>query len=149
MNITWREIIEQVDPSVAVFTGFHQAYGPSCIIVDTSNLETFAHEFNYHCDYGWDEEFSRRMVKHWVISWICTDTRVGYAVYCLDGQVVAVSERIARKSHEEILFLSSEHVRLVHDVVVETIAKSDNPLDRVSLVELDSLIPNLTNTRGY
>jgi hypothetical protein len=57
---------------------------------------------------SWSEEFSRRVKKHWINSWLCTDTVVGLAVYVMDGKPVAVSEQTSRKGDEEIKFISKE-----------------------------------------
>jgi hypothetical protein len=60
-----------------------------------------------------------RLLKHWYITWICTDTRVGLAVYTLDGVPVAVSTQQARKSEEEIEMISAQAVLNVSDYIME------------------------------
>lgn len=74
--------------------------------VETSDIETFSSLFGISL--YWNDEFSNRMLKHWVASWLCTDTRVGLAVYCLDKVPVAISTQSARKNEERIRFVSEE-----------------------------------------
>ena len=52
----------------------------------------------------WSED--GRLQKHWAHSWICTDCRVGLAVYTFDGVPVAVSSQEGRKSYENLQFIS-------------------------------------------
>lgn len=56
---------------------------------------------------GW-HDFQERVKKYWVSSWMCTDTRVGLAVYVMDGEPVAISGQVARKSDEHFEFFSVE-----------------------------------------
>jgi len=65
--------------------------------VYNTEIDTFSELLGIN-DCPWSNEFYDRMLKHWVTSWVCTDTRVGVAVYCLDKVPVAVSTQPARKS---------------------------------------------------
>lgn len=87
--------------------------------------------------YGWSHEFSLRMTKHWVTSWICTDTRVGLAVYCWDCVPVAVSTQCARKSDEKISFLSKECADMVRDAIIKLMG--DDEFD-IALIDPDEEI---------
>lgn len=44
----------------------------------------------------------------WIISWMCTDTRVGLAYYVMDGEIVAVSAQVARKGDISFYFASAQ-----------------------------------------
>ena len=95
--------------------------------VSESDISVFAEMFNiYGCYYS--QEFSERMLKHWVCSWICTDTAVGLAIYCLDGVPVAVSSQSARKSDEVIEFLSVPAMNVVRQCVMSYVEEPDIPL---------------------
>ena len=97
-------------------------------------------------DINWSEEFSKRMLKHWVQSWICTDTRVGIAVYCLDGEVVAVSHQPARKSDEVLQFLSKPAAMKVTRLLIQ-LREQQNP-EEYPLLDFESSTPDYENVRG-
>lgn len=90
---------------------------------DDPNLPALISKLNINLCYDWDKEFSSRMRKLWLASWICTDTRVGLAVYELDGRPVAVSTQSARKNDEAIHFLSKESAEQVRKVIFELLCK--------------------------
>lgn len=74
-------------------------------------------------DLGWvdySEEFETRVEKFFVVgaNWICTDTRVGLAVYTFDGVPVAVSAQPARKSSEDIKFVTVEAAKKVREFIL-------------------------------
>lgn len=85
--------------------------------------------------YGWCHEFSLRMTKHWVTSWICTDTRVGLAVYCWDCVPVAISTQSARKNEEKISFLSKESADMVRSAIIELIGDDVFDVDVLDPIE--------------
>jgi len=72
--------------------------------------------YNFEC---WSEDFGKRMHKHSVYSWLCTDTVVGLFVYCLDKKPVAIASQSARKSPLEIKFIGQESYDFVKKVVGE------------------------------
>lgn len=121
---TWREAIERLSEfpeSPAHFESLSECFPDRSLL--------------WLIDY---DEFDRHFKKHWIHSWICTDTQVGIAVLTLDGQPVAISQQPARKSDEEILFLSDEiaiKVRTVLEELCERIpsvrilAKLDEKID--------------------
>lgn len=82
-----------------------------------AEMESFASLVGIN-SYDYSEEFSQRVTKEFVASWICTDTRVGLAVYRLDGEVIAVSGQNARKSDEDIEFVSIEAAKKVRDLII-------------------------------
>lgn len=118
--MTWREAIENLGPpDMAHFDAFELAF----------------RERNWYLsDY---DEFDRRFKKHWIKSWICTDSRVGIAVITLDGEPVAISSQTARKADEEIEFISEE---LGAKVVAAIETMVHKPIDTVVLVNLDASI---------
>ena len=74
-------------------------------------------------DLGWvdySEEFETRVEKFYVVgaNWICTDTRVGLAVYMVDGEPVAISAQSARKSSEDVEFVSVEAAKKVREFIL-------------------------------
>lgn len=94
--IKWSTIIAEFDPKTAVET--------------PPSFERLAQEVGIEMyDYDW-ERFEDHVKKYFVkdANWVCTDTRVGLAVYTLDGDIVAVSAKGARKNHEYVYFVSME-----------------------------------------
>lgn len=82
-------------------------------------LGDFAQNFGVLNVPSWSDEFAGRMVKHWVASWICTDTRVGLAVYMLDGVPVVVSSQECRKCEEVLEFATTASAALVMLAIVQ------------------------------
>lgn len=96
---TYNDIIKLIDVNDPIGASYRSP-------VETSDIETFSSLFGISL--YWNDEFSKRMLKHWITSWVCTDTKVGLAVYCLDNVPVAISTQTARKSEERIKFVSEE-----------------------------------------
>jgi hypothetical protein len=69
-------------------------------------LYTFAEEQLNMSLYNWVEQ--ERFVAYFVGSWYCTDTFVGYRVYFLDDEPVALSSQLGRKSDENFEWVSLE-----------------------------------------
>lgn len=111
-----------------------------------TDISTFAELFDLTW-YSYDESFSNRMKKHWVHSWICTDTRVGIALYEFDGEFVAFSTQNVRKSDEIIKFLSEEAYYKVFMVVQQIIA-SQHEHDK-HIINPDSDISELVKKAEY
>jgi hypothetical protein len=99
---------------------------------DWSDMEVFAKALGmneyYNCD------FSQRVKKHWLSKWMCTDTWVGMAAFYMDGEPVAVSRQTARKSDEEIEFISKEAAEKIRKYIVELTADPDD----TKLADLDA-----------
>lgn len=76
-------------------------------LYQTSDLEHLANEFQIDNVY-WDE--NERLKEAKVQVWICTDTWVGTTVYFLDDEPIAIGIKTARKSTEEITYLSKDSV---------------------------------------
>jgi hypothetical protein len=91
--------------------------------------------------YGWSDEFGERVKKIWIKKWLCTDTHVGLAVYQLDGETIAVSAQPARKSPEEINFISLAAAEKVRTAILD-ILKRDDTYDPAPIVDLTEEIDN-------
>jgi len=76
-----------------------------------------------------------RLVSYWLGNWHCTDTWVGYKVYFLDDEAVAISLQTARKSDEQFEWISREIYYKVRDFVLEYQDKDEYPIDIVDLSE--------------
>lgn len=85
---------------------------------------------------GWSEEFGKRMHRHALYSWLCTDTVVGAFVYFLDKRPVAISTQKARKSSKEIEFIDQES----YDFVKKIVGEYQQPPE-LQFVDLDEEIP--------
>lgn len=97
--MNWQEAIVSVDYSLP-------ENNPKRGCTDSSPGE-FAKALDIPYYNDWSEVFDHRVQKFWITSWVCTDTRVGLALYKLDGIPVAVSHQSARKNDERIEFLSA------------------------------------------
>lgn len=73
-----------------------------------ANIDDFTTLLDMHYIFGACDAFDKRIKKHWLHSWMCTDTFVGLAVYYMDDAPVAVSLQPARKRSESIEFVSVE-----------------------------------------
>lgn len=91
--------------------------------VTEAEIEQFAEMFDLYC--GWSTQFSSIMRKHWLSSWVCTDTRVGLAVYCIGDEPVAISIQHARKADEIIKFLSADALEKTRLLVISCIEPDD------------------------
>lgn len=71
---------------------------------------TLADALGMHDWYGSsnEDEFDRRFKRHWVVSWICTDTQVGISIITLDSEPVAVTSQTGRKNDEGVYFFSKD-----------------------------------------
>lgn len=76
--------------------------------VTDADIDDFSRAANAEVYLGWSEEWDKRVKGYWVQRWLCTDTWVGRRVYFLDGEPLAVSWQSARKSPEDIEFVSVE-----------------------------------------
>lgn len=93
--------------------------------VDETPIDVFGQVLGIY-DVSWSDEFSERMKKHWVVSWLCTDTVVGLAVYFLDGEPVATSSQRCRKCDEQIDFISKEAREKTRQAVNQYTTHDDN-----------------------
>ncbi len=91
-------------------------------------------DFYAFCDVFWlegnySQRFADGLVKHFVDSWICTDTRVGHALYYFGDELVAYSYQSSRKSDENISFFSEEAAKRVRNFFIECLAETADPVD--------------------
>lgn len=91
----------------------------SCSQIYESDLEPFTSVFGL--PYHYSHDFGKRMKQHFISSWYCTTERVGLSVYALDGKVIAVSTKTARKNREYINFVSEDAQKLVFETVMQFI----------------------------
>jgi hypothetical protein len=91
----------------------------SCKKIYENDLEPFTSLFGL--PYHYSHEFGKRMKQHYIASWYCTTERVGLSVYVLDGKIVAVSTKTARRNHGHINFVSEDAQKLVFDTVMQYI----------------------------
>lgn len=84
------------------------------------NYSEFCDELGITSDYcsSWNSKFNKRVRGYYLIKWLCTDTYVGYIVYYLDDEPVAVSWQSARKSDREYEFISKESAEKVRDFIL-------------------------------
>lgn len=61
-------------------------------------------------------------------TWICTDTQVGIAIYCLYQRPVIISFQSARKNDEEMYFLSESDANLVRSFMEGFLVPPDWPV---------------------
>lgn len=88
--------------------------------------------------------FTSGLKGYFFSRWLCTDTWVGWRVYFLRGMPVAVSCQPARKSDEEIEFLSIPHARMVKDFMAIC---SDEPLHEYPIIDHGDMTKDLGD--GY
>lgn len=99
-----------------------------------------------------------RLEEVWVSHWLCTDTKVGEKVYFLDGAPVAFSCQPARKSDEDIKWLSKDAYKVVEEYLeslrereefVPTLSESDLDEDYDDHYHVDYASQLLPSTQGY
>lgn len=56
-----------------------------------------------------------RIMFHWAGSWYCTDTEVGYRVYCFDDVPVCFSIQHGRKCSEDFYWFSNAPIKAMRD----------------------------------
>ena len=139
----WSEVVALIDPAYTEVGDYY--ISP----VWGGDVQRFAEVLEvpdlYYC-----EEFSKRMLKHWVQSWVCTDTRVGVAVYCLDGEVAAVSNQPARKSDEVLTFVSAEMAMRITQLLIELREKQQGPNNpSYTVASMDDDAPSYSNFGNY
>lgn len=107
-----------------------KSFNPATARKEEASFELFAKIFELsYWDYS--QQFPDLMVKHWVYSWICTDTRVGLAFYYLNDELVAISTQTGRKSTENVMFISSEIADRVRQFAIRCIIHDEPQYDIV------------------
>lgn len=119
-----REIIERVDRSKSN--------------EDEPYYQDFAsNEFGIYSNLNqpWDEG---RLKSYSYAKWLCTDTGVGGRIYFLDDEPVAISWQQARKSSEDIEWISKEARAKVREYLLSLVIVEDDNQDYADLdVELN------------
>lgn len=90
-----------------------------------ANWDNFASLFDMWFDYDYDK-FENGLTSFFFAKWLCTDTWVGGRVYYLNNEPVAVSWQPARKSDEDIEFLSLDAIVKVKEFMLDCRTDEDN-----------------------
>jgi len=85
-------------------------------------------EFSYELNYEFDYVNQDRLKAYWIGNWYCTDSYVGYRMYFLDDEPVAVSMQTGRKSNETFEWFSKESALKVRDYLI-SLMSDDNELN--------------------
>lgn len=101
--------------------------------VDRSEKNTSSADIDIFCQAldldqpGWNVTFDKdnRVTAHWLVKWYCTDTWVGYQVFYMDNEPVAVSTQLARKSSENLEFVSLEAATKVRAYILECLGEKE------------------------
>jgi len=81
----------------------------------------FSNELNYEFDYVNQD----RLKAYWIGNWYCTDSYVGYRMYFLDDEPVAVSMQTGRKNNEEFEWFSNELALKVRDYLISLMSENE------------------------
>lgn len=112
----------------------------------SADIDDFSRALDLDDCMGWHEEFDKRVKGYFLIRWYCTDTWVGYRVYFMDDEPVAISSQTGRKSDEEIEFVSLEAAQKVKDFIKSLEGEEEfNP----TLANMDEEISELTYTVSF
>jgi len=90
------------------------------------DIENFSSEFDF--DFGFNLQ-QDKVKAYWIGNWYCTDSYVGYRMYFLDGEPVAVSTQTGRKSNEQFEWFSKELALKVKDYLISLMSKDENELN--------------------
>lgn len=92
-----------------------------------AELKNFSDTFGIYSNYWNETKFEERVKKYFVpgANWICTDTKVGLAVYIMDDEVIAVSRQSGRKCDESIAFVSKEAADKVKEFIITIMEEND------------------------
>ena len=103
------------------------------------DLEDLINEFNLDFNlYYVDQD---RLKSYYICNWLCTDSWVGWRMYFLDDEPVAVSSQVGRKYGEEFEWFSKEIALKVRDYLISLNQKSDDELN-LRLCNIDDDIGN-------
>jgi len=91
------------------------------------NVSNFTYNLNYdrfdYDEFDYDNESNQRLKAYWFGNWHCTDSYVGYKMYFLDNEPVAVSTQNGRKSDEEFEWFSEELAIKVKNYLISLMPK--------------------------
>lgn len=112
----------------------------------SADVDDFSRALDLDDRMGWHDEFDKRVKGYFLIRWYCTDTWVGYRVYFMDDEPIAISSQTGRKSAEEIEFVSLEAAQKVKDFIKSLECEEEfNP----TLADMDEDIAQLTYTVSF
>lgn len=120
--MTLKEIIEKIKKPV-------QGQFDDNINVEALCYSVGLNDFKYYSE-------QTRLKAFYYQRWLCTDTYVGRKVYFLDDEAVATSWQPARKSSEDISFISEETFKKVQNFVVETYS-NEPEVSKIPLTDLN------------
>ncbi len=89
-------------------------------------------------DMGFSSSYydEHELVAYYVSSWHCTDSYVGYRVYFLKDEPVAVSSQLGRKSDENFEWVSKEAYYKVRDYIL-SLQQNDEQGPYISIANMD------------
>lgn len=74
----------------------------------------------------YDEVEQERLKAYWLGSWRCTDTEVGYVIYFLDDEAVALSLQDGRKSPKSFNWFSKDLAKKVRNYILSLLSNEDD-----------------------
>lgn len=100
----------------------------------SADIDDFCRELNLNEYPGWNKQFDEAVKGYWLIKWLCTDTWVGYCVYYMNDEPIAISVQTARKNPTAYEFISIEAATKVRKFILDCLGESEfTP----TLVDLD------------
>ena len=104
---------------------------------NSADIDTFAQAVGINEYLGWAKAWDERVHSYWLIRWLCTDTWVGARVYFFDDVPIAIGSQSARKSPEEIEFLSKESADSIYNFIRELAEAQKSGCNIVSDLECE------------
>ena len=92
---------------------------------------------NIELDYLDTDSIPERLTCYFFANWICTDTMVGGRAYYLDDVLVCASWQPARKSDEDMYWVSQDAYFKVRDYMLELKALEEIDIPKVPLIDMD------------
>ena len=96
------------------------------------DIDRLAEEFRVY-DVYWDD--SKKISAYFYQVWQCTDTWVGGKVYFFEDTPVCISWQPARKSSEEIYWISNELAMKVKDYIFSLRQEDEYPINTIQDME--------------
>lgn len=99
------------------------------------DIRELCEELHLQDNWGWNEDFNKRVRGYPLIKWICTDTWVGTTVYYLDDEPICVSTQTARKNDTYYYFVSKEAADKLRALILSLPHSSEE--DKITLIDED------------
>lgn len=108
---------------------------------DWVDLDSIAQRYMdiYHLPYVAEHELK----AYWLGKHLCTDTDVGYRVYFLRGELIAISCQTARKSDEVFYWVGLDEFKKLQQYVLSL---TETP--EINLLDLDEEMPDMYSLGG-